>query len=170
MTEPEDIATPPEATFETLEGALEKVTRQLEDASIPLEERLALHARAASMHRQLEAILEEARKATGGAEPEAASGDPSAAAPDAEPYEAVRDRLAAIVDALEADDLPLGRVVALHREAQLLAARCEAILDAAQERIERTASAAADPDGSAPEPARDAAPTGDDDPDADAPC
>lgn len=144
MSEAGDPAPPPEATFESLEAELERATRRLEDASVPLEERLQLHARAASMHRRLEAIVEAARKATAeparGASPE----DEDAA----EPYEKVRDRLGAAVNALEADDLPLARVVELHREAQRLAARCEAILDGAQEAVARAAggTGAGDPD------------------------
>ena len=134
-----DTAPPPAATFESLEAELERVIRRLEDASVPLEERLGLHARAASMHRRLEAIVETARKA---ASRTGADATP-VSAPDgedaAEPYERVRDRLAEVVDALEADDLPLARVLELHREAQRLAARCEAILDGAREQIENAA-------------------------------
>ncbi len=135
MSEAGDPVPPPEATFESLEAELEQATRRLEDASVPLEERLQLHARAAAMHRRLEALVEAARKATAEPGKDAAPGgkDP------AEPYEKVRDRLAAVVNALEADDLPLARVIELHREAQRLAARCEAILDDAQEAVERAA-------------------------------
>ena len=131
-----DPAPPPEATFESLEAELEQVTRRLEDASVPLEERLQLHARANAMHGRLEALVEAARKAT--AEPDAAPEGEDAA----EPYEKVRDRLGAVVNALEADDLPLARVVELHREAQRLAARCEAILDGAQEAVQQAAGGA----------------------------
>ena len=112
MSEAGDPAPRPEATFESLEAELERVTRRLEDASVPLEERLQLHARAASMHRRLEALVEAARKATAETGKDAFPGDEDAA----EPYEKVRVRLGAVVNALEADDLPLARVVELHRE------------------------------------------------------
>ena len=153
MTEPGDPAPPPEATFESLEAELERATRKLEDASVPLEERLELHARAASMHGRLEAIVEAARKATAETGQDAAGSRPGAENA-AEPYEKVRDRLAAVVNALEADDLPLARIVELHREAQRLAARCEAILDGAQEAVARAAGGAGaretDPDADVP--------------------
>ena len=136
MTESGDPAPPPEATFESLEAELEKVTRELEDASVPLEQRLKLHARATSMHRRLEAVVEAARKATAETGKDAAPEGPSTGE---EPYEQVRDRLATVVNALEADDLPLARVIELHREAQRLAARCEAILDGAQEAVAQAA-------------------------------
>ena len=139
MSESGDPAPPPDATFESLEAELERVTRRLEDASVPLEARLKLHARAASLHRRLEAIVEAARKATAGTGKDAAPGSRPGGEDAAEPYEKVRDRLAAVVNALEADDLPLARVIELHREAQRLAARCEAILDGAQEQIARAA-------------------------------
>ena len=153
MTEAGDPAPRPEATFESLEAELEQATRRLEDASVPLEERLELHARAAAMHRRLEAIVEAARKATaepGKDAPQSGPGGEDAA----EPYEKVRDRLGAAVNALEADDLPLARVIELHREAQRLAARCEAILDGAQEAVARAAGGArageTDPEADAP--------------------
>ena len=148
-----DPAPPPEATFESLEAELEQVTRRLEDASVPLEERLKLHARAAAMHRRLEATLEAARKATAATGEDAAAGSRPGGEDAAEPYETVRDRLAAVVNALEADDLPLARVIELHREAQRLAARCEAILDGAQEAVARAAGGA---DAGAPDSEPDA--------------
>ena len=138
MSEAGDPAPPPEATFESLEAELERVTRRLEDASVPLEERLQLHARAASMHGRLEALVEAARQATAEPGRDAAPEGEDAA----EPYEKVRDRLGAVVNALEADDLPLARVVELHGEAQRLAARCEAILDGAQEAVQQAAGGA----------------------------
>ena len=145
MSEAGDPAPPAEATFESLEAQLEQVTRRLEDASVPLEERLRLHARAASMHGRLEAIVEAARKATAEPGEDAAPKGETAA----EPYEKVRDRLAAVVNALEADDLPLARVVELHGEAQRLAARCETILDGAQEAV-AAAARETDPDSDVP--------------------
>ena len=160
MTDLGDPA-PPEVTFESLEAELEQAIRRLEDASVPLEERLKLHARAASMHRRLEAIVEAARKTTAEAGRDAAQESQSGSGDAAEPYETVRDRLGAVVNALEADDLPLARVIELHREAQRLAARCEAILDGAQEQI---AQAAGGTDAARSPSASDA------DPDADAPA
>ncbi len=157
MTEPGSTVPPAEATFESLEAELKQVTGQLESPAVPLEKRLQLHARAASMHRRLEAIVEAARKATSDAGPE----DPRTGEGAAQPYEAVRDRLAEVVNALEADDLPLARVIDLHREAQRLASRCEAILDAAQEQI---SGAAAGPAPAAPDnqpSAREEAPDSD---------
>ena len=146
-----DPVPPPEATFESLEAELEQVTRRLEDASVPLEERLQLHARAASMHGRLEAMVDAARKATAEPAEDASPEDEDAA----EPYEKVRDRLGAAVNALEADDLPLARVIELHREAQRLAARCEAILDGAQEAVRQaaggTAGGDADSDADVPD-------------------
>ncbi|MXW71282.1 MAG: exodeoxyribonuclease VII small subunit [Acidobacteria bacterium] len=146
-----DPAPPPEATFESLEAELEQVTGRLEDASVPLEERLQLHARAAAMHRRLEALVETARQDTAEPGKNAAPEGQDAA----EPYEKVRDRLGAVVNALDADDLPLARVVELHREAQRLAARCEAILDGAQEAIRQAAAGAGgsgtDPDSDVPD-------------------
>lgn len=139
MSEPGDPVPPPEPTFESLEAELEKVTRRLEDASVPLEERLKLHARAAAMHRRLEAIVEAARKATTEPGKEDARESRPGREDSGEPYERVRDRLAAVVNALEAEDLPLARVIELHREAQRLAARCEAILDGAQEAVAQAA-------------------------------
>lgn len=141
-----ESAPPPAATFESLEAELATVTERLEDASVPLEERLRLHARATSMHRRLEAIVEAARKATSTTADHGASERPPDGEAPPEPYERVRDRLAEVVNALEADDLPLARVIELHREAQRLAARCEAILDGAQEQIEKAAGGPAAPD------------------------
>lgn len=143
MTETTGGAPPPEPTFESIESELQAVMRKLEDPEVPLQERLQLHARAAALHQRLESILTAAREATGESGPE---GDPPtapAAENSAEPYEAVRDRLAAIVNTLEGDDLPLARIVALHAEARRLAARCEAILSAAQEEIARSTEASA---------------------------
>ena len=142
MSEAGDPALPPEPTFESLEAELEQVTRRLEDASVPLEERLKLHARAVSMHGRLEALVDAARQATAETGRDAAPEGEDAA----EPYEKVRDRLGAVVNALEADDLPLARLVELHREAQRLAARCETILDGAQEAIRQAAGGPADDD------------------------
>ena len=153
MTESGNAAPQPEATFESLENELQAVIRRLEDPAVPLEERLRLHGRAVSMHKGLEAILEAARKATAGdVERGSAPGDAAAgAAP--EPYEAVRDRLAQVVNALEGDGLPLARVIELHAEARRLASRCEAILEGAQEKITRAAAGTPAAPGTGPDDA-----------------
>lgn len=137
MTESGNGAPQSEATFESLEKELLALLQGLEDPAVPLEERLRLHARAVSMHGRLEAVLEAARKATGEAGKRDGPRDEPAAETDREPYEAVRDRLAQVVNALEGGGLPLARVVELHGEAQRLATRCEAILDGAQREITR---------------------------------
>ena len=136
MTETGTGAPPSAATFESLESRLQAVTQKLEDPAVPLEERLRLHERAVSMHKELEVILNAARAATS-----KAAGAPVSPSvePSREPYEAVRDRLAQVVNALESDDLPLARVVELHGEARRLAARCEAILEGARGKIAQPA-------------------------------
>ena len=154
MTESGSTAPPPEPSFESVEAELKAVTAQLEDPAVALEERLQLHARAASMHRRLEAIVEAARKATSKAANDAGNDagppGPSAGEGPREPYEAVRDRLAEVVNTLENEDLPLARVIDLHGEAQRLAARCEAILGAAQEQITQTGTTSGTTSGAAP--------------------
>ena len=159
MNESGDTAPPPQATFESLEAELEKVTRRLEDPSVPLEERLKLHASAASLHRRLEAIVEAARKAIAEPGKDTARESRPGGEDTAEPYEKVRDRLAAVVNALEAEDLPLGRIIELHREAQSLAARCEAILDGARDQVAQAATGSGADDSSPvrPDPDWDAA-------------
>ena len=149
MTASDASAPRSEPTFESLERELKTVTGRLEDPAVPLEERLRLHARAVALHTRLEATLEAARKTTGEDGNEA--GPKAKPPPDdgGEPYEAVRDRLAEVANALERDDLPLARVVELHREAERLAARCEAILETAQDQIARTGGDS----GNAPPPA-----------------
>ena len=177
MTESDTSAPRSEPTFESLERELKTVTGRLEDPAVPLEERLRLHAQAVSLHGKLEAILERAREATGGTEEEAGPAGGPAAEDPGEPYEAVRDRLAEVVNALEQDDLPLARMVELHREAEVLAARCEAILDSAQERIVRTAEKSgeesggesAGESGTAPPPAGSSLPASDEDQEHDVP-
>ena len=67
------------------------------------------------------------------------------------------------MNALEADGLPLARVIELHREAQRLAARCEAILDGAQKQIEKAGGGS--PAGPAAPGDAPAAREGDPDPD-----
>lgn len=126
-----DQAADPKEAFETLEAELRKATDRLEDASVPLEERLRLHTHAAGIQKKLEAALERASRTL--AEPVE-----EGAAPDDEPYETLRDRLAETVATLEDEELPLVRVVELHRRARELAARCEAKLNLAQERVDQT--------------------------------
>ncbi len=181
MTESGSTVPPPEATFESLEAELKAVTAQLEDPAVPLEKRLRLHADAVSTQRRLEAIVEAARKATsetadciGNDVGKDAGKDAGAPGPRAgegvpEPYEVVRDRLAEVVNALESEDLPLARVIGLHREAQRLAARCEAILGAAQEQINQTTPTSGAPSGADRGAAPPAASQAGEDPDSDAP-
>ena len=181
MTESGSTVPPPEATFESLEAELKAVTAQLEDPAVPLEKRLRLHADAVSTQRRLEAIVEAARKATSETADyvgndvgkEAGAPGPRAGEGVPEPYEVVRDRLAEVVNALESEDLPLARVIGLHREAQRLAARCEAILGAAQEQINQTTptsgATSGAPSGAGPGAAPPAASQAGEDPDSDAP-
>ena len=143
----------PEKTFETLETELEAKVRRLEDPAVPLERRLALHAGAVRLHQRLEAQLEAAKT-----EMAAAERDTAVAEAPEEPYEVVRDRLAAVVAELEKESLPLARVVVLHREAWRLASRCEAILTTAQEKMQQIAG---EP-GAAPAPTTASAPDEDD--------
>lgn len=137
MTESAVGAAPPDPTFESIESELQAVVRKLEDPEVPLEARLRLHDRAVSLHQSLEALLEAARRATEEARDETPAPPETGNARQVEPYEVVRDRLTAIVNTLEGDELPLARVVELHGEARRLAARCEAILSAAQAKITR---------------------------------
>ena len=176
MTDPGSTAPPPEPSFESVEAELKAVTAQLEDAAVALQERLQLHARAVSLHQRLEAIVEAARKATSEAANDAANEAPNESGPPGlpgplagegakEPYEAVRDRLAEVVNALESENLPLARVIDLHGEAQKLAARCEAILGAAQEQITTSGTPSGTTSGAAPPAAQRAG----EDPGSDAP-
>lgn len=142
------------ATFEALESELRQATERLEDASVPLEERLTLHARAASLHQQLEAALDRARRALEQPVETGEAGD--------ERYEKLRDRLAETVTELEKADLPLARVVKLHRRARQLAARCETILKAAQQRVEATSGKRVEPEDAWGVPATE--PDADEDP------
>ncbi|MEJ5946252.1 exodeoxyribonuclease VII small subunit [Pseudokineococcus basanitobsidens] len=72
-----------------------------------------------------------------------ASPDPSALG-----YEQARDELVRVVGALEAGSAPLERSLALWERGEALAARCEQLLEGAQERLDRTtASTGADEDG-----------------------
>lgn len=127
----------PQETFEAMEAELSAVTRKLEDPAVPLETRLRLHAQALETHRRLEAALEAVRNAIL-EEPDAAPVEETA-----EPYEAVRDRLAEVVAELEREDLPLARVVELHRQARRLAARCEAFLNTAQKQLDEASDSEA---------------------------
>ena len=180
MTESGSTAPPPEPSFESVEAELKAVTAQLEDPAVALQERLQLHARAVSMHKRLEAIVEAARKATSEAANNAANDAPNEAGPPGlpgplagegakEPYEAVRDRLAEVVNGLESENLPLARVIDLHGEAQRLAARCEAILGAAQEQITQTGATSGATSGAGPGGAPPAAQRAGEDPGSDAP-
>lgn len=130
--------------YERLEADLRKAVERLGAEELPLEERLALHARAVRLQDRAEELLRAARRKTDAVEratgPDSPpDGSPSAPkAEEAEPYESLHERLGEVVRRLEegGDDLTLGEVVRLHAEAHRLAARCEAILNAAQGRIE----------------------------------
>ena len=162
MTDSTDPLPPAAATFESVEAELKEATGRLEDPAVPLGERLELHARAVSLHGKLEAIVEAAQEATTEIGRDAAAEDPGPEANSGAPYEAVRDRLAEVVNTLEREDLPLARAIDLYREARRLAARCETILDAAQRQVAETttrtiprtaAGEGAEPEAATPLPA-----------------
>lgn len=131
--------------YERLETDLREAVEQLGAEELPLERRLALHGRAVRLQGQAEGLLRTARRKTEAveqaAEEDSAPDEQAAAAPGAEetePYESLHRRLEEVVRKLEesGDDLPLEEVVRLHAEAHRLAGRCNAILKAAQGRIE----------------------------------
>lgn len=151
MTESPPTATgsspPPDLeAFERLQSELEAAVANLNDDELPLEERLALHARAVGLHTRLERTLEAAREAAAAVEREAEAGPSEGAPPEAadpgpgEPYEALHERLRETVERLERGDLPLAEVVRLHGEAHRLAAGCDRILKTARGRVERLAA------------------------------
>ncbi len=124
------------SAFEDLERSLGEALRELEDesAEIPLERRVALHAKAVRLHAAMEDVLAAAEKEVRpGGDGEAS--EPTGAAP-AEPYEQTLGRLRETVRELERDDLPLARVIELHHLAEALTGRCEAILASAQKRLD----------------------------------
>ncbi len=118
--------TPP---YEALETELDETLEKLESPGIQLEERLRLHNRATVLYGSLETRLTEARTELERGAPEP-PGDP-----ESETYEALSARLERTVEAMEGDDLPLRKSLELRREALLLAARCERILESASGRI-----------------------------------
>lgn len=136
--------------YERLEKDLRKAVERLGAEELPLEERLALHGRAVRLQGRAGELLRAARRKTEAVElaaEEDSSEDDSSedrqdrAAPDAEetePYESLHRCLEQVVRRLEesGNDLPLEEVVRLHAEAHRLAGRCNAILKAAQGRIE----------------------------------
>lgn len=131
--------------YERLETDLRKAVERLGVEELPLEERLALHGRAVRLQGQAEELLRTARRKTEAVEQAAGEDttpDEKAATPpieeETEPYETLHQRLEEVVRKLEegGDDLPLDEAVRLHAEAHGLAARCNAILKAAQGRIE----------------------------------
>lgn len=156
---PEAPATPPPdpEAFERLQRDLEAAVAKLGDEDLPLEERLALHAKAVGLHGRLEELLREARERAAAVEREAGTeaaggvaGGEAAGAPD-EPYEVLHSRLQEVVERLEDDDLPLAEVVRLHGEAHRLAARCDHLLKTAQGRVDRlTAARPGDPGSRGP--------------------
>ena len=153
--------------YERLETELRKAVERLGAEELPLERRLALHGQAVRLQGQAEELLRTARRETEAveqaAEEDAAPDEQAADAPGAEetaPYEALQKRLEEVVRRLEesGDDLPLEEVVRLHAEAHGLAARCDAILKAAQGRIETLESGREDAeDGDAPADGDDSA-------------
>lgn len=154
--------------YERLETDLRKAVEQLGAEELPLERRLALHGRAVRLQGQAEELLRTARRKTEAveqaAEEDSAPDEQAAAAPGAEetePYESLHRRLEEVVRELEesGDDLPLEEVVRRHAEAHRLAGRCNAILKAAQGRIETLESGREGAeDGGAPTEADDDAP------------
>lgn len=139
----EDAPPPGLGDYERLETDLRKAVERLGAEELPLERRLALHGRAVRLQGQAEELLRTARQKTEAVEQAAdedAAPDERAApgAEETEPYESLHERLEQVVRKLEesGDDLPLEEVVRLHAEAHGLAARCDAILKAAQGRIE----------------------------------
>ncbi len=116
-------------SIEALDAELAAALGQLEAADVALEERLRLHNRAAGLYRKLEERLGEARAEL---EQREATGSE---AEETESYEELSSRLEKTVAAMEDEALPLGRVLAMRREALGLAARCEAILNSASGRI-----------------------------------
>ena len=131
--------------YERLETDLRQAVERLGAEELPLEKRLALHGRAVRLQGRAEELLRTARRKTEAveqaAEDDSAPDEPAADTPGAEetePYESIHERLEQAVRRLEesGDDLPLEEVVRLHAEAHELAGRCNAILKAAQGRIE----------------------------------
>ena len=66
-----------------------------------------------------------------------------------ESYEALMERLQAVVGRLETGQLPLAEALALYEEGVTLAARCQQVLDAAELRVQQLVVAA---DGVSTEP------------------
>lgn len=65
---------------------------------------------------------------------------PADHAPDDLTYEQARDELAGVVRSLEAGGLTLEESLSLWERGERLASRCQALLDAAQERLEAAQS------------------------------
>lgn len=64
-------------------------------------------------------------------------------------YEALMERLQAVVERLETGQLPLAEALALYEEGVTLAARCQQVLDAAELRVQQLV---VDADGVSAEP------------------
>lgn len=134
--------TPDLGPFERLQAELEAAVAKLGEEDLPLEERLALHAKAVGLHARLEELLGEAREraaAVEQAEGSEGAGGATGGRAD-EPYEVLHTRLQAVVERLEDSDLALSEVVRLHGEAHRLAARCDHLLKTAQGRVDRLTS------------------------------
>jgi exodeoxyribonuclease VII small subunit len=56
---------------------------------------------------------------------------------ESESYEDLMQRLQAVVERLEAGQLPLAEALALYEEGVTLAARCQQVLDAAELRVQQ---------------------------------
>lgn len=163
-----DASPPGLEDYERLETDLREAVERLGAEELPLERRLALHGRAVRLQGQAEELLRAARRKTEAveqaAEADSAPDERAADAPGAEetePYESLHERLEQVVRRLEESggDLALEEVVRLHAEAHGLAARCSAILKAAQGRIETLESGREGAeDGGAPTEADDDAP------------
>ena len=128
--------------FEALEARLETALEKLEDSGTPLEERIRFHTEAVRLHAEMERVLEAARKEVAAADDSPGAPRPSPAGEPVadEPYERVLDRLKQTVEEMEQDDLPLARILDLHRQAGALAERCETILKSAQDTLEGSAA------------------------------
>lgn len=151
-------AAPPDlGSFERLQAELEAAVAKLGQEDLPLEERLALHARAVGLHARLEELLGEARGRAAAIEQAAGSdgaGDAAGGVAD-EPYEVLHARLQAVVERLEDGGLPLAEVVRLHSEAHRLAARCDHLLKTAQGRVDRVTARRGDSGSRDPAPPPD---------------
>ncbi|MCY4639160.1 MAG: exodeoxyribonuclease VII small subunit [Chloroflexi bacterium] len=91
--------------------------------------------------------------------PPASHGAGSDPAPDEDgdtpSFEELYERLEQVAQALDAGGLPLDRSVALYEEGMRLAARCEALLDGVEQKIEMLRQARVEGPAAGPEPPAD---------------